>query len=45
MRLLGQTVHRLCHTLKEECFGTRFIFVAIGEGDQLLGLWNAECCK
>ena len=45
MRLLGQAVHRLCHALKEECFGTRFISVAIGRGDQFLGFGYAECCK
>jgi hypothetical protein len=31
--LLGEAVHRLRHSLKEECVGSTLAVVAIGEGD------------
>ena len=43
MRLLGEAVHGLRHAVEEESFGLLLAAVAIGCGDQFLGLGHSEC--
>ena len=42
VRLLGEAVHRLRHAVEEECLGLLLAAVAIGRGDQFLGLRHGE---
>ena len=42
MRLLGEAVHRLRHAVEEESLGLLLAAVAVGRGDQLLGLGHGE---
>ena len=42
MRLLGKAVHRLCHAIEEEGLGLLLAAVAVGSGNQLLGLGDSE---
>ena len=42
MRLLGETVHRLRHAVEEERFRLLLAAMAVGRGNQLLGLGHGE---
>ncbi len=42
MRLLGEAVHRLRHAVEEEGLGLLLAAVAVGRGDQFLGLGHRE---
>jgi len=42
VRLLGEPVHRLRHAVEEEGFRLLLAAVAVGRGDQLLGLGDGE---
>ena len=42
MRLLSETMHRLCHAVEEKCLGLLLAAVAIRRGDQFLGLRHGE---
>ena len=42
MRLLGESVHRLRHAVEEERLRLLLAAVAIGDGDQFLGLGHGE---
>ena len=42
VRLLGEAVHRLRHAVEEERLGLLLAAVAVGRGDQLLGLGHGE---
>ena len=42
MRLLGETVHRLRHAIKEERLRLFLAAMPIGRSDQFLGLWHRE---
>ena len=42
MRLLGEAVHRLCHAVKKERLRLLLAAVAVGRGDQFLGLGHGE---
>ena len=42
MRLLGEAVHRLRHAVEEERLRLLLAAVAIGRGDQFLGLGHSE---
>ncbi len=42
MRLLGEAVHRLRHAVEEERLRLLLAAVAVGRGDQLLGLGHGE---
>jgi hypothetical protein len=42
VRLLGQAVHRLRHAVEEERLGLLLAAVAVGRGDQFLGLGHGQ---
>jgi hypothetical protein len=42
VRLLGEAVHRLRHAVEEEGLGLLLAAVAVGRGDQFLGLGHGE---
>ena len=42
VRLLGEAVHRLGHAVEEERLGLLLAAMAVGSGDQLLGLGHSE---
>ena len=45
MRLLGEAMHRLRHAIEEERLGLLLAAVAIGRGNQLLGLGHSSVAK
>ena len=45
MRMFGEPMHRLRHTVEEECLRLLLAAVTVGRGDQFLGFGHGQCSE